>query len=270
MQLRNEFTVSVPVEQAWSVLTDVERVAPCIPGAELQEVEGEEYRGIVKLKVGPITTQYRGHARFLKQDAASRQAVMRAEGRETRGQGNASATIVATLEGAGEGTRVTIETDLTVTGRVAQFGRGVLAEVSNKLVSQFVESLEATVLSGPQPTRTPEAMGSEQSAPGANAAGSSRAAASESVDGSDAAEGAASQPDGPGAARPESGTVGRATSAPPNGGVDARTPAKGPELNLLALVGPALVKRLVPVFVGIALVALVWRRRATRSGRSAT
>jgi hypothetical protein len=146
VELTNEFTVGVPTEQAWALLTDVERIAPCMPGAELQEVEGDEYRGVVKVKVGPITAQYKGRASFVERDVPGLRAVLRAEGRETRGQGNASATISASLHPDGEGTRVAIVTDLAVTGRVAQFGRGVLADVSNKLLRQFVDCLETTVL----------------------------------------------------------------------------------------------------------------------------
>jgi carbon monoxide dehydrogenase subunit G len=146
MELTNDFRVALPVERAWAVLTDVERIAPCLPGAQLQEVEGEEYRGIVKVKVGPITAQYKGAAHFLSKDEASHVAVLRAEGRETRGQGNANATITAILTPDDGGTSVAITTDLQITGRVAQFGRGVLADVSAKLLDQFVADLEKTVL----------------------------------------------------------------------------------------------------------------------------
>ena len=146
MELTNEFTVGVPTEQAWALLTDVERIAPCMPGAELQEVEGDEYRGVVKVKVGPITAQYKGRASFVERDVPGLRAVLKAEGRETRGQGNASATISASLHPDAGGTRVAIVTDLAVTGRVAQFGRGVLADVSSKLLGQFVDCLETTVL----------------------------------------------------------------------------------------------------------------------------
>ncbi|MGK2949320.1 MAG: SRPBCC domain-containing protein [Acidimicrobiales bacterium] len=146
MELTNDFRVALPVDRAWAVLTDLERIAPCMPGAQLQEVEGDEYRGIVKIKVGPITAQYKGKATFLEQDTANHKAVLRAEGRETRGQGNANATITATLTPDGDGTAVSVVTDLTVTGRVAQFGRGVLADVSAKLLGQFVDCLETTVL----------------------------------------------------------------------------------------------------------------------------
>jgi carbon monoxide dehydrogenase subunit G len=146
MELTNDFRVAVPVERAWSVLTDIELIAPCLPGAQLQEVEGDEYRGVVKVKVGPITAQYKGAATFASQDPDAHVAVLRAEGRETRGQGNASATITATLAPDGEGTAVSLATDLMITGKVAQFGRGVLADVSAKLLDQFVENLESTVL----------------------------------------------------------------------------------------------------------------------------
>lgn len=146
MELINTFDVSVPVETAWKVLTDVERIAPCLPGAQLQEIEGDEYRGIVKVKVGPIQAQYKGKAVFVERDDTAFRAVLEASGRDTRGQGNASATITAQLEGAGESTHVTVTTDLTVTGKVAQFGRGVLADVSAKILTQFVDNLEQTVL----------------------------------------------------------------------------------------------------------------------------
>ena len=146
MELTNSFRVGLPVAEAWAVLTDVERIAPCLPGAQLQEVEGDEHRGVVKVKVGPITAQYKGVARIVDRDREGGRLVLRAEGRETRGQGNASALITANLAADGDATFVTITTDLTVTGKVAQFGRGVLADVSAKLLTQFVQCLEADVL----------------------------------------------------------------------------------------------------------------------------
>ena len=147
MELSNEFEVAVPVEQAWAVLTDIERIAPCLPGAQLQEIDGNEFKGIVKVKVGPITAQYKGAATFVEKDDDAHKAVLSASGRDTRGQGNASATIVAQLEPRGDGaTHVSVLTDLAVTGKVAQFGRGVMADVSAKLLDQFVQNLETTVL----------------------------------------------------------------------------------------------------------------------------
>ncbi|MCJ7438605.1 MAG: SRPBCC family protein [Acidimicrobiia bacterium] len=148
MQITDTFHVDVPVEQAWDVLLDVERIAPCMPGAQLQEVEGDEYRGIVKVKVGPITAQYKGAARIVEADVATRRIVIKAEGRDTRGQGNAAATVTASLRADDTGTEVGIDTDLHVTGKVAQFGRGVMADVSSKLLAQFVECLHAMVLTG--------------------------------------------------------------------------------------------------------------------------
>ena len=165
MELTNDFRVAVPPATAWSVLTDVERIAPCMPGAQLQEVEGDEYRGVVKVKVGPITAQYKGAATFVERDDANLKAVLKAEGRDTRGQGNASATITATLTADGDGTRVSVVTDLHVTGKVAQFGRGVMADVSSKLLGQFVECLETTVLSAPAAAEAAPAPAAEAPAP---------------------------------------------------------------------------------------------------------
>jgi uncharacterized protein len=148
VELTNEFEVGVPVDQAWDVLTDLERIAPCLPGAQLQEVDGPDYKGIVKVKVGPITAQYKGVATFQVRDENDRRVVLAASGRDTRGQGNANATITAQLVAVGDRTRVHLSTDLTITGKVAQFGRGALTDVSEKLLGQFVENLETSVLAG--------------------------------------------------------------------------------------------------------------------------
>ena len=159
MELNNSFEVTRSVEDTWAVLTDVERIAPCLPGAQLQEVEGEEYRGIVKVKVGPITAQYKGAATFLEKNDDDHKAVLDAKGRDTRGAGNAEAIITATLEAVGEtATRVDVSTDLKVTGKVAQFGRGVMADVSAKLMDQFAANLSETVISsGPAEAASPPA-----------------------------------------------------------------------------------------------------------------
>jgi carbon monoxide dehydrogenase subunit G len=147
MELVNDFTVSVPVDEAWKTLTDVERIAPCLPGAQLQEIEGDVYRGVVKVKVGPILAQFKGQATFLERDETNHRAVLKAEGRDTGGKGNASALITAQLDSVdADTTKVTVTTDLTITGKVAQFGRGALADVSTKLLNQFVDQLETTVL----------------------------------------------------------------------------------------------------------------------------
>ncbi len=142
MELKSEFRVGIPVEQAWSTLTDVEFIAPCMPGAQLTEVDGDEFKGGVKIKVGPITAQYKGSAKFVELDEASRRIVLEATGRDSRGAGNAAAEVTAEMTPDGDGTVVSIATDLKVTGKVAQFGRGVMADVTEKLIGQFVDSLE--------------------------------------------------------------------------------------------------------------------------------
>jgi carbon monoxide dehydrogenase subunit G len=147
MEIADSFRVSTPIEDTWKVLLDIEGIAPCLPGAQLQEVEGDEYRGIVKVKVGPITAQYKGTAKLAEADEKNRRIVIDASGRDTRGQGNAKASIVVTMQPEGAGTKVDVVTDLSITGKVAQFGRGVLADVSSKLMGQFVENLERDVLS---------------------------------------------------------------------------------------------------------------------------
>lgn len=155
MEIHDSVRVSAPPEVVWSTFLDVERVAPCLPGAQLDEIEGEELRGRVKVKVGPIQAQYRGTASLARVDEGEHRLVISASGRDTRGQGNAAATITVhvaaeddgdagTADGGGSdgGSIVTIDTDLTVTGRVAQVGRGVLGDVSSKLLGQFAENVE--------------------------------------------------------------------------------------------------------------------------------
>ena len=149
MQLDHEFTVPVPASRAWPVLMDVERVAPCMPGATVTKVEGRDVEGLVKVKVGPITVTYTGTATFLETDEAARRAVIEARGRETRGSGTASARVTALLHDEGDRTRVTVSTDLSVTGKPAQFGRGVMGEVGAKLLGQFAECLSRELTAAP-------------------------------------------------------------------------------------------------------------------------
>ena len=151
MELNNEFRVAVPAAKAWEVLTDVERVAPCLPGATLLSVDGDEFTGAVKVKVGPITVSYKGDAAFQEKDAATRRVVLKASGKETRGNGNAAALVTAQLQEDTSGTIVAITTDLTISGKAAQFGRGVLADVATNLIGQFAKSLEASVLGDTAP-----------------------------------------------------------------------------------------------------------------------
>jgi uncharacterized protein len=144
MELNNDIEVNAPIDHVWDAFNDVERIAPCLPGAQLQEIEGEEHRGIVKVKVGPITAQYKGKAIFLERNHEDWKVVIKGDGRDTRGAGNASALITATLHPVSdEVTKIDVHTDLTITGKVAQFGRGAIADVSSKLMGQFAENLEA-------------------------------------------------------------------------------------------------------------------------------
>jgi carbon monoxide dehydrogenase subunit G len=147
VELNNEFRVAVPAAKTWQVLTDVERVAPCIPGAQLLSVDGDDFTGVVKVKVGPITVSYKGDASFQEKDEAAQRVVIKATGKETRGSGNAAAVVTAQLKDDGtHGTIVSITTDLTISGKAAQFGRGVLADVSTNLIGQFARNLEADLL----------------------------------------------------------------------------------------------------------------------------
>jgi carbon monoxide dehydrogenase subunit G len=147
VELKNEFRVAVPGAKTWQVLTDVERVAPCIPGAQLLSVDGDDFTGVVKVKVGPITVSYKGDASFQEKDEAAQRVVIKATGKETRGSGNAAAVVTAQLKDDGtHGTIVSITTDLTISGKAAQFGRGVLADVSTNLIGQFARNLEADLL----------------------------------------------------------------------------------------------------------------------------
>lgn len=148
MQLVNEFRVPVPVGQAWDVLTDVQRVTPCIPGAQLLSVDGDDFTGAVKVKVGPITVAYQGDGTFQEKDAAARRVVIKANGKETRGSGTAAALITAQLNEDGDATGVVITTDLTISGKAAQFGRGVLADVAGNLIAQFARRLETDLRGG--------------------------------------------------------------------------------------------------------------------------
>jgi uncharacterized protein len=148
MRLENAFTVPAPVDQAWSVLLDVERVAPCLPGAALDGGDGNQFTGTMTIKLGPVTSRYGGTVRIEQADEAARRAVLRAQARDARGDGTASATITTQLEPDGEGTRVLVVTDMQVSGPAAQFGRGVMQDVSGKLMRQFADCLAEEIGQG--------------------------------------------------------------------------------------------------------------------------
>jgi carbon monoxide dehydrogenase subunit G len=245
MEIFEEFRVPVPVDEAWRLLLDIERIAPCLPGAQLQEIEGDEYRGIVKVKVGPITAQYKGSAKFESTDDGSHTAVIVASGRDTRGQGNASATIQLALTAEDARTLVTVETELAITGKVAQFGRGVMSDVSSKLLAQFVENLERDVLSG-DPSDAETSAGPDEP---------------------DGAQGDA-EPTVDLTAEPGAGVTSNGSGPQADGGIRRIDGPAAAPVDLLAVGGQSVGKRLLPVG-GLLLVLLVLlgirRRRRRRS-----
>ena len=249
MEINDSFRVDLPVEETWRVLMDIERIAPCLPGAQLQEIAGEEYRGVVKVKVGPITAQYKGAAYFESRDDASHVAVIKGSGRDTRGQGNASATITMRLVPDGGGTAVSVETDLAITGKVAQFGRGVMADVSAKLLAQFVANLERDVLS--EPSVDLVAAAEEEQAAAAAAPATSGAASGAPTDSA-----LSGPPTSNGALKTDEGVTVRTIDSPEATPVD-----------LLEMGGSPLLKRVLPL-VAIALVLVLWRLRRRRRSAS--
>jgi carbon monoxide dehydrogenase subunit G len=170
MELEHSFTIPVAPEQAWQVLLDVERVAPCMPGATIDSVDGDEIKGRIKVKVGPVSLTYSGTAHFTEQDEAARAVTLEASGKETRGAGTAAATVRSTLHDEGDGrTRVVVHTTLSVTGRPAQFGRGVMAEVGGRIIERFAANLAAQLAGGSLPdsgSSTPNGAGPGAAAPG--------------------------------------------------------------------------------------------------------
>jgi carbon monoxide dehydrogenase subunit G len=224
LKIDNEFTVGVPIDRAWAVLTDLEGIAPCMPGAVLTGVEGDVYSGKVKIKVGPITSEYAGTARFTERDEANHRAVIDASGRDVRGAGNAAAAITAQLRAEGSSTVVSVDTDLKISGKIAQFGSGMIKEVSTKLLGQFVDCLEGKlaadvpVLSAPA-TATPAAEGSAADGAGADGA----------------------------AATAEGAPVGRTF-----------TPSVEPApLNLVSIAGSSVYKRVLPLVAAIVVIVAV-------------
>ena len=211
MELEHSFTVPVPPEQAWQVLLDVERVAPCMPGATIDSVDGDQIKGRIKVKVGPVSLTYSGSARFTERDEQARSVTLEASGKETRGAGTATATVRSTLQDEGNGqTQVVVHTTMSVTGRPAQFGRGVMVEVSGRIIEKFAANLAAQLAGGSPPQASPatgNGAGPAAPAPGP-AAGPASAAGSVPAAGSVAAAGSVPAADsGPGTRRGRTGLV---------------------------------------------------------------
>jgi hypothetical protein len=230
MKLENQFTVKASLADTWRLLTDLERIAPCMPGAELIGREGEAYKGRVRVKLGPVLAQYEGRASFIEKDDAAHRGVLRAEGRETKGQGSAKATVTASLVATPGGTQVTVETDLAIVGRLAQMGRGLIAEVSGKLLNEFVANLEREFAA----STTPAVDSSGAAAAPASARASLTGEPNPSVDAPERGAG------GSGAPEPLSQT--------------ARSPRIAAPVDLLATAGMPVLKRLLPLAIALALV----------------
>ncbi|GII90861.1 SRPBCC family protein [Sinosporangium siamense] len=257
MRFEHEFSVPVPVEQAWSVLRNVERVAPCLPGAALDSVEGDDFTGRMKVKVGPITVTYRGEASFQEVDKDNYSLSIKAAGKESRGTGTASATVTARLHPQGDSTKVTVVTDFNVTGRPAQFGRGVMAEVGGKLIDRFAENLSALLSEGVPETAEQPLMTTAES-------NGSAPAVPVTVPSVDPAHNINAADEG------ERASVRHLPTDPrPAGTVRTSRSAEEEALDLLEIAGAPLLKRAAPVLAGLAaLVALLWvfRRLFTRRG----
>ena len=251
MQLVNEFTVNRPIAHAWKVLTDIERIAPCLPGAQLQEIEGDKYRGVVKVKVGPISAALKGEASFVEQDDENHRAVLKGEGRDTKGNGNASALITASAQALSPtSTKVVVHTDLNMTGKVAQFGRGALADISAKLMQQFAKNLDEML-----------AKDGQAAAPAADTSPTSPTLAAA------AATVGVTAPAAPGTSadnKPESnGPVGTgAAQDSPSKQPTMRTingPAAEP-IDAFSLGGGAILKRVLPLLAGLVILLLAIKR----------
>jgi uncharacterized protein len=249
MEMDHSFTVPVPPDRAWDVLLDVERIAPCMPGATVDGFDGEVVTGRIKVKVGPVSLTYKGTAKFTERDPDAKVIVLEASGKETRGAGTASATVRATLEpeSGGEATKASMHTTMNVTGRPAQFGRGVMVEVGSKLVEQFAQNLRQLITDDTGPG------GSDPSATGEEAGAGQATATPET--------GAT----GPGSTQP-SATI-PAAAATPTAPVQP-APASDDSINLVKLVGPAILKRAVPVVIALGGLALLGRLLFRRRGKA--
>jgi len=266
MEMDHTFTVPVPPDQAWDVLLDVKRIAPCMPGATVDAVDGDVVTGHIKVKVGPVSLTYRGTANFGDRDPEARTVLVEASGKETRGAGTASANVRASLEPSGGGsTTVTMHTTMNVTGRPAQFGRGVMVEVGGKLVEQFAQNLAQLI------ARDSATDAGAAEAPTGQSGGQSggQGAASDAADSTGAAAGPGAAGAGPGV----NGTGAIAGSGTTAASAPATAPAPAPpaadHINMIRLVGPSLLKRIVPVAAIVAGLALLGRHFWHRARKGA-
>jgi len=248
MEMDHSFEVPVPPERAWDVLLDVERIAPCMPGATVDQFDGEVVTGRIKVKVGPVSLTYRGTAKFTERDPDARVIVLEASGKETRGAGTASATVRATLEPVSDGqaTRASMHTTMNVTGRPAQFGRGVMVEVGGKLVEQFSQNLRQLI------------------ADDAGAGGGNPVAAEEEASAGQATDTPEAGETGPGSTQPSAAIPAAAATAAASA---QPAPASDDSINLVKLVGPAILKRAIPVVIALGGLVVLGRILFRRRGK---
>ncbi len=290
MKINNEFTVSVPIEKAWETMLDLQTIAPCLPGAAIQEEKGDgEYAGTMKVKIGPITANYKGNVKFEETDKENHRAVLEATGRDARGQGTASATITSTLNEEGGGkTKVTVETDMKLTGKAAQFGRGIAQDVAAKMLGQFADCLERELIGDTESTEETSAASettssstsssTQQAAPAASSMGGvvggggtlgnvvsaqpGTAAAGGTVQGSVVSGGAPTNDSADTSSGAASGDSQESKSEQPP---PRREPQEPEAFDMGSAGGEAVMKRLGPVLAGVGvLVVLIWlfRRRS--------
>lgn len=249
MLLENRFSVPVPIDQAWPVLLDVQRVAACMPGATLDSMSGDQFEGRVKVKVGPIAMSFKGTAQFVEKDPAGHRAILQASGKEIGGTGTAKATMTMRLHDCGAESEVEITTDLAITGKAARFGRGVIADFAGRLVDQFASVLAAELAGGGDPAPDGAAAGAAVPGTVPGTVGDRRIAA-----GAGTAVGS-TQPGAAGA-----GTL----TLPPAG---RPSPRPAPEaIDLVQSVGVPLLKRIAAPLIGIVTILLLRRRRRRRQG----
>ncbi|MBV9593393.1 MAG: SRPBCC family protein [Actinobacteria bacterium] len=250
MQLEHSFTVPVGIDEAWKVLLDIERVAPCMPGAAIETIDGDAFTGSVKVKLGAISLTYKGQAKFIEKDEAAHRATIEAQGKDSRGGGTAGANVTATLVAENDSsTRVDVLTDLNITGKPAQFGRGVMVDVGNKLIGQFAKNLADQI------SASPSTNGAAEQATSAGGATPPAAAPTAST-ASGSSTGSATPSTATVAGAPTASGTSTASTAP-------RAAAEVEPIDLLASAGPAVAKRLAPVVGGLLFVValLVLRRR---------
>lgn len=247
MKLEHSFTIPVTVDEAWPILLDIKRIAPCMPGAAVDMVDGDDFSGTVKVKLGPISLTYKGQAKFIEKNDSTHTAVIDARGRDSRGNGTATAKITANLKAKGDSTDVNVVTDLNITGKPAQFGRGVMVDVGNKIIGQFADCLATKLGSDEQ-----ESAASEATAPAAAAKPSgAETSTKDQSDAAAAADGKHALRESTGNAAAASGSAAKAAPGAPNTPKAApkptAKPAAEPEpIDLLELAGGSVAKRAVP------------------------